>query len=405
MCRYFGPVLTCAVALLTAACGGGSSGGGPVVGPPMPPPVDTPPAIKTTAVFTQLSFSQPTTLRQVPGDASRWFVAEKGGVIRLFANDPNATSSSIFLDISGRVSASGEGGLLGFAFHPDFPLTPEVFVSYTRGNPFTSYVSRFYSTDNGLTLEPTVEDVLLTLPQPASNHNGGNLAFGPDGLLYVGFGDGGGSGDPNENGQDTSNLHGTIVRIDVDGGTPYAIPAGNPFAGNAACTQGVGAAECPEIYAWGLRNPWRFSFDAGSGALWVGDVGQNAWEEIDRVEVGGNYGWNDREGAHCYDPPAGCATAGLIDPVTEYGRDVGASVTGGYVYRGAAIPDLVGWYLFGDFVSGRILAIPADSSGLVAAEEMLASALSIVAFGEDNDGELYVVDFSLGRIHRLDAAP
>lgn len=405
MCRYFGPVLACAVALLAAACGGSGGGDGPVVGPPMPPPVDTPPPITTTAVFTGLSFSQPTTLRQAPGDRSRWFVAEKSGVIRVFANDPNATSASVFLDISGRVSASGEGGLLGFAFHPDFPLTPEVFVSYTRGNPFTSYVSRFYSTDNGLTLEPAVEDVILTLPQPASNHNGGNLAFGPGGLLYVGFGDGGGGGDPNENGQDTSNLHGTIVRIDIDGGTPYAIPAGNPFAGNAACTQGVGAAACPEIFAWGFRNPWRFSLDAGSGALWVGDVGQNAWEEIDRVEAGGNYGWNDREGAHCFDPPSGCATAGLIDPVTEYGREVGASVTGGYVYRGTAIPDLVGWYLFGDFVSGRILAIPADSSGLVAAEEMLASALSIVTFAADNDGELYVVDFVPGKIHRVDAAP
>ena len=159
------------------------------------------------------------------GDSSRWFVAEKSGVIRVFANNASSSSSSIFFDISADVASSGEGGLLGFAFHPDFPTTPEVFVSYTRGGPFRSFVSRFYSTDNGQTLSPVVEDVLIINPQPATNHNGGDIAFGPDGLLYVGFGDGGGSGDPNENGQNTMNIHSAIVRIDVDGSSPYEIPA------------------------------------------------------------------------------------------------------------------------------------------------------------------------------------
>lgn len=384
-----------------AACGGGGGDSPGVV----PPPVDTVPVITTAPVYTQLSFVQPTALRQAPGDNSRWFVAEKPGRILVFANDVNASSASVFLDLTARVDATGEGGLLGFAFHPDFPTTPEVFVSYTRGSPFTSYVSRFYSTDNGQTLQPGVEDVILTLPQPASNHNGGDIAFGPDGLLYAAFGDGGGAGDPNENGQDTTNLHGTIVRIDVDGGTPYAIPGGNPFAANAPCAQGVGAAPCPEIFAWGLRNPWRFGFDRALGTLWAGDVGQNAWEEIDRIEAGGNYGWNDREGAHCFDPPNGCATAGFTEPVTEYDHSLGASVTGGYVYRGSDVPELVGWYVFGDFGSGRIFAIPATTTELTAPEILLDTSLSIVTFGEDVAGELYLVHINAGTIHKVEPAP
>jgi len=362
------------------------------------------PALVATPVYTPLSFSQPTAMHQAPGDSSRWFVAEKGGVIRVFANNPGSSASSVFLDIRDRVSAAGEGGLLGFVFHPEYPATPEVFVSYTAGSPFRSVVSRFFSTNGGNTLEPGVEEVVLTISQPQQNHNGGNVLFGPDRLLYVGFGDGGGAGDPLGNGQRTTNLHGTIVRVDVDGGTPYAIPPGNPFATNAICVQGVGAAACPEIYAWGLRNPWRFSFDRQTGTLWAGDVGQGAWEEIDVISAGNNYGWNIREGAHCFEPPSGCDTTGLTDPVSEYGRGQGVSVTGGYVYRGSDVPGLAGWYVFGDFGSGRLFAVRDDSTPVTAPEVVGNTGFSIVTFAEDIDGELYVVDFVTGTIHRIDAA-
>jgi glucose/arabinose dehydrogenase len=295
--------------------------------------------------------------------------------------------------------------LLGFAFHPDFPATPEAFVSYTRtGAPLVSYVSRFFSTDAGLTLSAGSEEVILTVLQEAANHNGGDLHFGPDGNLYLGLGDSGGVGDPRDYAQNTSTLHGSIVRLNIDGATPYDIPAGNPFSTSAQCTQGFGSAPCPEIFAWGLRNPWRFSFDTSTGKLWAGDVGQGSWEEIDVIAVGENYGWNDREGAHCFDPPSGCAT-NFVDPVTEYDHSMGTSVTGGYVYRGSAIPDLVGWYVFGDFGSGALFAIPEDSQPDVMPEVLEQTGLSIVSFAQDNDGELYLLDFSVGTIHKVLAAP
>jgi glucose/arabinose dehydrogenase len=343
-------------------------------------------------------------MKQAPGDSSRWFVAEKSGVIRVFANDASSSSSSVFFDISDIVASTGEGGLLGFAFHPNFPTTPEVFVSYTRDGPFRSFVSRFYSTDNGQTLSPLVEDILIVNPQPATNHNGGDITFGPDGYLYVSFGDGGGSGDPNENGQNTMTIHGAIVRIDVEGSSPYEIPPGNPFSSNAACAQGVGAAACPEIFAWGFRNPWRFSFDGVTGRLWAGDVGQNAWEEIDLVEVGENYGWNDREGAHCFDPASGCADT-FREPHSEYAHALGRSVTGGLVYRGSDVPDLVGWYVFGDFVSGRVFAFKEDAPAGVTPEELMVTSILIVSFAEGIDGELYILDYGVGTIHKIERAP
>jgi len=399
------------VAFALAACGGSSGGLGSSEDDPPPtgnPPPATP-GITTGQAFTQLpTFSRPTALLQAPGDATRWFVLEKSGIVRVFTNDPDVTSSSVFLDLGGVVNSAGEGGLLGMAFHPDFPATPEVFVSYTRtgaGTPLVSYVSRFYSMDGGVTADPGVEDIILTLAQEQTNHNGGDVHFGPGGNLFVGFGDSGGSGDPRDYGQNTRILHGSMVRVNVDGNTPYEIPAGNPFAGNAICTQGVGAAPCPEIYAWGLRNPWRFSFDSATGKLWAGDVGQGDWEEIDVIEAGLNYGWNIREGAHCYPAGSGCDATGLADPVTEYGRNLGVSVTGGHVYRGSAIPDLVGWYVFGDFGSGNLFAIPEDSVAGTEAEVLLDTSISIVAFGEAVNGELYVVDYSVGTIHEVQAAP
>ena len=387
---------------LIAACGGGGGGSVPVV--VVPPPVTTP-TLSTQAVFTNLSFNQPVSLLQAPGDSSRWFVVEKNGFVRTFANDPNASSASIFLDISAMVNASGEGGLLGLAFHPLFPVVPEVFVSYTRtGAPLESHVSRFLSSDGGLSLDAASEEIILTVDQPNTNHNGGNIAFGPDNFLYIGFGDGGGSGDPGGNGQNTNTLLGTIVRIDVTGGSPYGIPAGNPFESNAVCGGATGFAPCPEIFAWGLRNPWRFNFDSTTSKLWVGDVGQGEWEEIDVIVAGGNYGWNVREGAHCFNPPNGCDNT-FIEPISEYDHGLGRSVTGGFVYRGSAIANLVGWYVFGDFITGRLFGIPEDSTSGVVAEVLAESGLQIVSFAEDSSGELYLLHFAGGTIHQLVDAP
>ena len=402
-----------ALGLLISSCGG-SSGDGPAQAPAPPPPPPPPPAatpeVGLQQVFPNLApaLVAPVSMQQAPGDTTRWFVVEQAGMIRVFANVDDATATLVFLDISARVIAGGERGLLGMAFHPDFPTTPEVYVSYTGAPDLTSYVSRFSSADGGQTLDPSSEEVVLSVPQDFGNHNGGNIAFGPDGYLYIGFGDGGSGGDPLDRAQDTSNLLGSMLRIDIDGGSPYAIPSAdpaNPFATNATCPQGfsVGGEECPEIFAWGLRNPWRFSFDREGGSLWAGDVGQNAWEEIDIVTAGGNYGWDDREGAHCFEPPSGCLTDS-IDPVTEYDRSLGASVTGGFVYRGSAVPDLAGWYVFGDFVSGRLFAVPDDSVPVTPPEVLLETGLSIAAFGESIDGELFVVNYG-GSIHQVVVAP
>lgn len=389
--------------ILSGCGGGGSSGGGTVV--PGPPPGVTLPTITTEAVFTNLSFSQPVAMMQAPGDSSRWYVVEKGGFVRVFANDQSTSSASLFLDISGIVDSANEGGLLGLAFAPGFPVVPEVYVSYTRsGMPLTSYVSRFTSLDNGLTLAAASEEIILTVDQPATNHNGGDIAFGPDGYLYVGFGDGGGSNDQFANGQNTNTVMGAIVRLDVAGGSPYGIPAGNPFEANPVCTGGVGANPCPEIFAWGLRNPWRFSFDEVTSKLWAADVGQGSWEEVDVITSGGNYGWNVREGAHCFSPATGCADT-FIEPITEYGRSLGQSITGGYVYRGTAIGELVGWYVFGDFVSGRLFAVPEASSVGTAAEVVSETGTQIVSFGQATDGEIYFLDFSSGTIRRIVDAP
>ena len=343
-------------------------------------------------------------MMQAPGDSSRWFVVEKAGVVWEFPNDPDASLNDVaqFADLTNRVDSSPtEAGLLGMAFHPGFNTNGQVFLSYTRSvADLESVVSRFAIDPSTGALDESSEQVLLTVPQFAGNHNGGNIVFGPDGFLYIGFGDGGGIGDPEDNGQDTTNLLATIVRIDVDGEGSYAIPADNPFAGNTECPQGVGTLDCPEIFAWGFRNPWRFSFDRQTGDLWVGDVGQNSWEEVDRVEISENYGWNEREGAHCFDPPTGCSTDN-VDPVTEYAHDVGDAITGGYVYRGSDAPDLRGFYLFGDFGSGRIWAVASDSVQGVDPDELLDTSLNIASFAESNDGELYVVDITAGTIHQI----
>lgn len=398
----------CMVTLTLQACGGGAATEANPQPLPSPDPPPQPPTVTSVAierVFAQISFSSPVAMMQAPGDDTRWYVVEQSGVVRVFNNNVNVASSSIYLDINARVdSTANEAGLLGMAFHPDFQNNGQMFLSYTRGGPLTSVVSRFTVDLNTGLPDPGSEFVVLTVPQPFGNHNGGNIAFAPDGYLYMGFGDGGSGGDPEENGQDTRNILGAIVRVDVDGVAPYAVPDDNPFAGNTDCMAGFGTMDCPEIYAWGLRNPWRFSFDLQNGDLWVGDVGQGSWEEVDRIELGLNYGWDEREGAHCFEPANGCSLNN-VDPITEYDHSVGQSITGGYVYRGTQNPSLQGTYVFGDFVSGRIWGIPADSQQGVAPAELLDTSLGIASFAQSPDGEIYVIDYGTGEIHQIVAAP
>jgi len=404
----------CSIALL--ACGGGDGGGMP---PPNPDPPDCSTGISTPRAFPSLSFASPVAMKQAPNDGSRWFVVEQGGRIRTFQNDPAATTAADFVDLRARVHMNGEAGLLGMAFHPDFATNGRVYVNFSEsvGGQVRSVTAEFTSMDGGQTLEPASERDLLTVVKPAENHNGGNLAFGPDGFLYLGLGDGGGAGDPNGNAQNLRALLGKMLRIDVDsrpGGAPYGIPGGvngNPFSANPLCNvDGTGIQNCPEVYALGFRNPWRWSFDSQSGELWVGDVGQSSFEEIDLVERNGNYGWDSREGAHCFEPMSGCATAGLTDPVAEYGRGLGFSVTGGYVYRGAQTTRISGRYVFGDF-GGMIASLAPNGSGGFNVEQLVEQgctppeaqgALQISSFAEDLDGELFVIDYGRGEIRELE---
>lgn len=344
---------------------------------------------------------------QPPGDPTTWYLIERAGRVWRFAASDTVDTAALVLDISARVSTEGEGGLLGIAFHPGFADNGRVFLSYTAPlAPLESRLSEFLSLDAGLTFAADSERIVLTVLQDSGNHNGGHIAFGSDDRLFFGMGDGGGSNDPRERAQDTTNLLGAMLRIDVDDGQPFGIPDGNPFAGNPPCSQGFGSGDCPEIYAWGLRNPWRFSFDRDSGDLWLGDVGQDDWEEIDVVRAGENYGWPVREGAHC-NPNlfnAGCDSQGLVDPVAEYDHSLGQSITGGYVYRGTEIANLAGSYVFGDFVNGRIWRL-VDDGGSLSLAELIDSDLRIVSFAEAADGELYVLDLEGGIYRLVDGAP
>jgi glucose/arabinose dehydrogenase len=408
--RHTKPLVALAL-LLAAGCSGVDEGGldagtgsaGPCGGGN---PNATPGTLGLQRAFANLRFAQPVALIQAPRPSTRWYVVEQAGRVLTFEDSASVSATLPFLDIQDRVRAGGELGLLGLAFHPRYPADPRIFVVYTSGTaPLLVRLAEFSSLDGGQTIDRASERILLSAEKPATNHNGGNVAFGPDGLLYVGFGDGGGSGDQNGpigNGQSLTTLLGKIVRIDVDRTAPglrYAIPADNPFVGNAACPSGTGAASCAELYAWGFRNPWRWSFDRLSGELWVGDVGQSAREEINRVARGGNYGWRCREGSQPFSANCGAAQ-NLVDPIAEYGRTEGQSVTGGFVYRGAALPALAGCYVFGDFISGRIWSIARDTRPTLSVTTGLASGLQIASFAEGQDGELLVIDYA-GTLHRL----
>jgi glucose/arabinose dehydrogenase len=340
-----------------------------------------------------LSFQKPVVLVQAPGDASRFYVVEQAGRILAVDRDPAATRTMLVADLRERVEdGPNEAGLLGIAFHPDFAANRRVFLSYTRaGAPLVSVIARFLMKPDG-TLDTASERPVLTLDQPYGNHNGGDIRFGPDGFLYIAFGDGGAAGDPQNNGQNTHSLLGKILRIDVDRGDPYAIPADNPFAAGGGRR---------EIFAWGLRNPWRMAFDRATGELWAADVGQNRLEEIDIIRKGGNYGWNIKEGTSAF-RPAGRPLQGLIDPVAEYGRDDGCSVTGGHVYRGPAIPGLDGAYVYGDYCSGRIWALVRGGAGYQI-RDLVRSRARISSFAEAADGTLFVLDHG-GPVWRI-AAP
>ncbi|MEZ4427221.1 MAG: PQQ-dependent sugar dehydrogenase [Nannocystaceae bacterium] len=394
-CLVRWPALILAATLLT--CGGdddGDTGDDPegeayaCVQLPRPASSDI---VALTRVYPQVAVEGAIDLALVPGGA-RWLYLVKSGLVYSFSVDGPAPPV-LALDLRAQVIEDGEAGLLGVAVHPDFEVNGEVFLSYTTpgGDAFLSRVSRFRSVDGGVTLDPSSEEVILEVSQPYTNHNGGDIDFGPDGYLYWGLGDGGSGGDPLGNGQDPSTLLGAMLRIDVDGGSPYAIPEDNPFA------DGGGA---PEVYAWGFRNPWRFSFDRETGALWTGDVGQNVWEEVDRVVLGGNYGWSVKEGDACFNQDS-CDDAGLIDPVAQYRNTSSASVVGGAVYRGAALPELVGQYLYSDFYQGTLWAVV---EGQAPTQVSAAGARSITAYAEGEDGELYAVRYD-GAILRLEAAP
>jgi glucose/arabinose dehydrogenase len=397
------------ILVATFSCGGGGGSGAGTDNPNTPQGNSgTCTALGASGVtiaeaFPNLTFEQPVALLQHPQDPNRWYVVEQAGVIRTFYG-ATATVSENFMDIIDRVESGREAGLLGMAFHPDFATNHLFYLSYTGpGNPLVSYVSAFTADPGDGTADPDSEQNLLRVPQPFSNHNGGWIAFGPDGFFYVSLGDGGGTGDPQGNAQNTQTLLGAILRIDVDDsdagrGTAYAIPADNPFAASNDCSDAEG---CPEIYAYGFRNPWRGSFDTATGDLWIADVGQDMWEEIDRVEPGLNYGWPILEGDHCFDTTGSCDRSGLTPPVAEYDHNEGFSVTGGYVYRGNALPELAGDLIFGDFGSGQIWRlIDADQNGTQVAP-LLSSDLRISSFAQDKAGELYAVDYSDGLLYQL----
>ncbi len=344
--------------------------------------------------FPNLSFTRPVDF-QIPGDGSdRIFVLEQEGVIRVFENRSDVGTAGEFLDIRDRVRDNhNEEGLLGLAFHPNYADNGYFFVDYTASNPRRTVVARYEvdPQDADRALHES-EEVILEVEQPYGNHNGGQIVFGPDDYLYISLGDGGSGGDPQGHGQDRSTLLGALLRIDVDGGTPYAIPPDNPFVDNDE-----GHRE--EIFAYGLRNVWRFSFDQQTGRLWAADVGQNAYEEVDLIESGVNYGWNVMEGFHCFEPETGCDESGLELPVWEYPHDLGQSITGGFVYRGEDAPSLAGRYVVADYVSGRIWALT-DDGGEADAEEIMNTNLAIPSFGVDQDDELYVLAFD-GKIYRF----
>ena len=383
---------SCLLALLGAAALACDSNGNatepPGDGGPSPPV-----AVGLETVVQGLAF--PVWLSSPPGDP-RLFVVEKGG--RVVIVEDGALLPEPFLDLRGQVSTGNEQGLLSLVFHPDYAANGRFFVDFTDPGGDTRIVEYRVSAGDPDRADPGSARLVLALDQPFSNHNGGQIVFGPDGMLWVGTGDGGSGGDPHGNGQNRGALLGKLLRIDVDGGQPYGIPSDNPFVDTAGAR--------PEIWAYGLRNPWRFSFDRATGDLYIGDVGQNRFEEVNAVSGAGrglNYGWNVMEGEHCFEPPDGCDRSGLTLPVIEYGHGDECSVTGGFVYRGSAIPELRGAYLYSDHCSGFVRSFRL-ANGAATDErrwtELEPADPSVTSFGEDASGEIYLLTAS-GSVHKI----
>lgn len=369
-------------------------------------PAAEPGAMQIERAFPALSFTNPVLIIEMPDESRRLAVVQKNGLIRVFTRAPNPTADDVstFLDISDRVLDAGEQGLLGLAFDPDYANTGQFYVYYSWSgtDPGTSRISRF-TNDNPAqnSVNPDSEKILLKIPQPYTNHNGGMIAFGSDKMLYIGLGDGGSGGDPLNSGQDTTTLLGSILRIDVraepDPDLDYRIPTDNPFFNGGP----DGGDTRKEIYAYGLRNPWRFSFDALNGYLFAGDVGQNTREEIDVITPGGNFGWRIMEGTLCFNPPQ-CNPSGLTLPLVDYGRTEGNSVTGGYVYLGDQVASLYGMYIYGDYGSGRIWGLRYDGTNLDGPYTLVSSSgLNISGFGQDASGEVYILDLFSGNVYVL----
>ncbi len=367
-----------------------------LLAPLLAPHAQTTGALETA--FPGLAFVEPIELTHAGDGSGLVYVAEKAGRVR--AVTPATNTAATVLDIAGLVRNSGEQGLLGMAFHPSFATNGYLYVHYTgrtNGTNGTTVLARYTrSAANPAVFDPASALVLLNFNQPYNNHNGGKLAFGPDGYLYLSLGDGGDGNDPGNRAQNRALLFGKMLRLDVDrpaGGLNYGIPPSNPFAGNTS-----GFRE--EIYAYGLRNMFKFSFDRATGALWGADVGQSAYEEIDLVTSGGNYGWRVAEGRHCNIPSTGCDRTGFTDPVYEYTHTGGnCSVTGGFVYRGARNPDLSSRYVFGDYCTGNLWKLSYD--GTTATRQTIATiGFGLFAFGEDAAGELYVLSAD-GSIQRF----
>ncbi len=368
--------------LVSLACGNG----GPE-GPIDPPPSTTPPPVELTVAVVASGLSAPLLLTAPPGDP-RLFVVEQGGRIRII--NGGTLQPTPFLDLSDRVSNGGERGLLGLAFHPGFGRNGVIVVNYTDREGDTR-VSTFRAGADPAVADPGSEQVVLSIAQPFGNHNGGHLAFGPDGMLYVGTGDGGSANDPQQNGQNPNRLLGKLLRVAIHDDGGMSVPADNPFSGQAG--------KRAEIWASGLRNPWRFAFDREDGSLWIGDVGQGAREEVDHVASarGLNFGWQEWEGNRC--TRGSCSREGFTFPVHEYGHDDGCSITGGYPYRGKALGEaLAGWYFFADYCGGWVRSIA--PGGAITEWPTLGGHGQITSFGEDAEGELYIV-VQGGTVYRI----
>ncbi len=354
-------------------------------------------SIQLIPAFPKLIFENPLDIQMSPDGSNRMFVVEQQGRILVFPKDSNTQAFKIFLDIQKNVDFDhNEQGLLGLAFDPNFKQNGFFYVNYVAAKPLRTVIARYKVSEEDIDkADDQSQMVILEIAQPYSNHNGGRLSLGPDGFLYIGMGDGGGSGDPHGNGQNRAELLGKILRIDVNSaqnGKNYSIPPDNPYVGNSE-----GWRE--EIYAYGIRNPWRFSWDA-QGRLWVGDVGQDKYEEVDIVEKGKNYGWNIMEGAHCFKPETGCVTDSLEMPVIEYDHIQGRSVTGGFVYEGKRSESMLGHYIFADFVTGKIWSYQHDPSKASQPTLIAQAQAPLASFGRDEEGEIYAACFD-GQIYKL----